>query len=110
MINRLLTLIFGSQHQRDVKKMLPIVAAINEMEPQIQALSDDGLRAKTEEFKRRLAEAQDEKAAFVAQVKAIERKGEDEVLFTLSAPGAALPASRRAPRPSCASSPCSAGS
>ncbi|HBL26287.1 MAG TPA: preprotein translocase subunit SecA, partial [Acidobacteria bacterium] len=64
MINRLLTLIFGSQHQRDVKKMLPIVAAINEMEPQIQALSDDGLRAKTEEFKRRLADAPDEKAAF----------------------------------------------
>ena len=32
----------------------------------------------------------------LAQVKAIERKGEDEVLFTLSAPGAALPASRRA--------------
>jgi len=32
----------------------------------------------------------------LAQVKAIERKGEDEVLFTLAAPGAALPASRRA--------------
>jgi two-component system LytT family response regulator len=32
----------------------------------------------------------------LAQVKAIERKGEDEVLFTLTVPGAALPASRRA--------------
>jgi len=62
MINRLLTAIFGSQHQRDVKKMLPVVAAINEMEPQIKALSDEALRAKTEEFKRQLAGAKDEKA------------------------------------------------
>jgi preprotein translocase subunit SecA len=56
MINRLLTAIFGSQHERDVKKMQPLVAAINEMEPQIKALSDDALRAKTEEFRRQLAE------------------------------------------------------
>jgi preprotein translocase subunit SecA len=56
MINTILTKIFGSQHARDVKKMLPIVAAINEMEPQIQALSDDGLRAKTEELRRQIAD------------------------------------------------------
>jgi preprotein translocase subunit SecA len=56
MINTILTKIFGSQHQRDVKKMLPTVAAINEMEPQIKALSDEALRAKTEEFKRQIAD------------------------------------------------------
>jgi preprotein translocase subunit SecA len=56
MINTILTKIFGSQHARDVKKMLPIVAAVNEMEPQIKALSDEGLRAKTEEFRRQLAD------------------------------------------------------
>jgi preprotein translocase subunit SecA len=55
MINQVLTKIFGSQHERDVKKMLPIVAAINEMEPQIQALSDEGLRAKTAELREQLA-------------------------------------------------------
>jgi preprotein translocase subunit SecA len=55
MINRLLTAIFGSQHERDVKKMQPLVAAINEIEPQIKALSDEALRAKTEEFRRELA-------------------------------------------------------
>jgi len=54
MINTILTKIFGSQHEREVKKMLPIVAAINEMEPQIKALSDDELRAKTAEFKTQL--------------------------------------------------------
>ena len=55
MINRLLTAIFGSQHERDVKKLQPVVAAINEMEPQIKALSDEALRAKTVEFRRQLA-------------------------------------------------------
>jgi preprotein translocase subunit SecA len=56
MINTLLTKIFGSQHERDVKKMLPTVAAINEMEPEIKALSDEELRAKTAEFRQQLAD------------------------------------------------------
>ena len=54
MINAILTKIFGSQHEREVKKMLPIVAAINEMEPRIKALSDDQLRAKTAELKSKI--------------------------------------------------------
>jgi preprotein translocase subunit SecA len=56
MINRVLTKIFGSQHERDVKRMLPIVAAINELEPGIQALSDAELRAKTAAFREQLAQ------------------------------------------------------
>ncbi|HEX4963529.1 MAG TPA: preprotein translocase subunit SecA [Thermoanaerobaculia bacterium] len=55
MINTILTKIFGSQHEREVKKLLPFVAAINEMEPQVKALSDDGLRAKTAELKSQIA-------------------------------------------------------
>jgi preprotein translocase subunit SecA len=55
MINTILTKIFGSQHEREVKKMLPLVAEINAMEPQIKALSDDELRAKTAEFKAQIA-------------------------------------------------------
>jgi len=54
MINTILTKVFGSQHEREVKKLLPVVAAINEMEPQIKALSDAELRAKTAEFKAQL--------------------------------------------------------
>jgi preprotein translocase subunit SecA len=56
MINQILTKVFGSQHERDVKKMLPIVAAINEMEPQIKALSDEQLRAKTLELRQQIAD------------------------------------------------------
>ncbi|HEX9943214.1 MAG TPA: preprotein translocase subunit SecA [Thermoanaerobaculia bacterium] len=55
MINTILTKIFGSAHEREVKKMLPTVAAINEIEPQIKALSDQELRAKTAEFRSQLA-------------------------------------------------------
>ena len=54
MIDKVLTAIFGSKHERDVKAMRPTVARINALEPEISALSDDGLRAKTAEFRERL--------------------------------------------------------
>jgi len=54
MINTILTKIFGSQHDREVKKMLPMVASINEIEPQIKVLSDEELRARTVELRSRL--------------------------------------------------------
>jgi preprotein translocase subunit SecA len=53
MINKVLTQVFGSQHERDVKKMVPLVAAINGFEPGIEALSDAELKAKTAEFRKR---------------------------------------------------------
>ena len=54
MIDKVLTSIFGSKHDRDVKRMLPIVHEINALEPEMSALSDDGLREKTKEFRERL--------------------------------------------------------
>ena len=51
----LLKKIVGTKNQRDVKKMRPLVARINELEQQYQALSDEQLKAKTEEFRARLA-------------------------------------------------------
>jgi preprotein translocase subunit SecA len=47
--------IFGSSNDRQVKKYLPRVAAINALEPQFEKLSDDELKAKTQEFKDLLA-------------------------------------------------------
>ena len=55
MLSRALTKVFGSKHERDVKRLLPRVAAINALEPSIQALSDADLRGKTLEFRGRLA-------------------------------------------------------
>src|SRR6202140_1494122 len=54
MIDKILAAIFGTKHQRDVKRMLPIVAEINALEPEISALSDDELRGKTALFRERL--------------------------------------------------------
>ncbi|MGH9458069.1 MAG: preprotein translocase subunit SecA [Thermoanaerobaculia bacterium] len=54
MFEKVLTSLFGSKHERDVKRMLPVVQEINALEPEIQALSDDGLRAKTAEFRETL--------------------------------------------------------
>jgi preprotein translocase subunit SecA len=46
--------LFGSSNDRKVKAMQARVAKINALEPQISALSDDQLRAKTDEFRARL--------------------------------------------------------
>ena len=54
MINRVLTAIFGSKHERDVKRMLPSVHHINSLEPEISSLTDEQLREKTVEFRERL--------------------------------------------------------
>jgi preprotein translocase subunit SecA len=55
MIDTLLAKIFGTKHDREVKKLRPIVEAINSREPSLQQLSDAELAAKTSEFKQRLA-------------------------------------------------------
>jgi preprotein translocase subunit SecA len=47
--------IFGSRNERVIKGMLPIVERVNALEPEYDRLSDDELRAKTAEFKGRLA-------------------------------------------------------
>jgi preprotein translocase subunit SecA len=47
--------IFGSANDRQVKKYLPRVAAINALEPQYEKLTDEQLKAKTQEFKDQLA-------------------------------------------------------
>ncbi|MGB5340686.1 MAG: preprotein translocase subunit SecA, partial [Thermoanaerobaculia bacterium] len=54
MLNRALTKVFGSKHERDIKRMKPLVEAINALEPEFQALSDEALRAKTSEFRQQI--------------------------------------------------------
>ena len=55
MIKAYLEKIFGTQNTRTLSKVWPIVHQINGLEPTIEALSDDELRAKTDEFRKRLA-------------------------------------------------------
>ncbi len=54
-IGTLLKKIFGTRNERLIRKMLPLVEKINALEPDFDKLSDDELRAKTPEFKGRLA-------------------------------------------------------
>lgn len=55
MISTLFKKIFGSRNDRLVKQYFQKVAQINQLEPAMQALSDEALKAKTEEFKQRFA-------------------------------------------------------
>jgi preprotein translocase subunit SecA len=50
--------VFGSHNERLLKKMRKSLIAINALESELEALSDDELRAKTDEFKQRLEDAQ----------------------------------------------------
>ena len=51
-----LTKLFGSRNERILKDMYPVVDQINALEAEIQPLSDDALKAKTDEFKQRLVD------------------------------------------------------
>src|SRR5271170_8137661 len=55
MVDMVLAKIFGTKHEREIKKIRPMVAAINDLEPQMMALSDAELGAKTVDFKQRVA-------------------------------------------------------
>lgn len=50
--------LFGSSNERQIRRMRMTVNRINDLEPALQALSDERLRAKTEEFRRRLADGE----------------------------------------------------
>jgi preprotein translocase subunit SecA len=54
MLSSIIKKIVGSKNERELKKLWPLVAKINALEPEISALADDRLRNKTFEFKERL--------------------------------------------------------
>jgi preprotein translocase subunit SecA len=58
MINSLLTKIFGSRNQREMKRLAPKVDLVNSFEPPLKALTDEQLKGKTAEFKERLAKGE----------------------------------------------------
>ena len=56
MIGSLARKIFGSPSDRRVKGYYPKVAEINALEPELEKLSDDELRARTEDFRKQVAD------------------------------------------------------
>ncbi|HMV87801.1 MAG TPA: preprotein translocase subunit SecA [Blastocatellia bacterium] len=76
-----LTKIFGSANERLLKKLFPVVVQINQLEPEIKRLSDEQLRAKTEEFRARLVKRLDGVDELPpAERKQIEQAALDELL------------------------------
>jgi preprotein translocase subunit SecA len=55
--DKVLTKVFGSSNERFLKSIRPIIAQINELEPQVQKLSDDQLRERTASFQAQIADA-----------------------------------------------------
>ncbi|HYV63370.1 MAG TPA: preprotein translocase subunit SecA, partial [Bryobacteraceae bacterium] len=55
-IDAMLAKVFGTKHEREVKAMRPLIAAINDMEGRIQELSDEQLAGQTVIFKEQIAQ------------------------------------------------------
>ncbi|MCD6582364.1 MAG: preprotein translocase subunit SecA [Desulfuromusa sp.] len=58
MIGKLIKKVIGDKNERDLKKMQPLVAQINALEPDVEALNDEQLQAKTIEFRQRLTDGE----------------------------------------------------
>jgi preprotein translocase subunit SecA len=56
LIDKVLAKIFGTKNEREVKRLRPLVEQINALEAELQPLSDERLRAKTEDFRSRIRE------------------------------------------------------
>src|SRR5919197_1803842 len=55
MLQTLLAKVVGTQNERELKRLRPLVMQVNALEPALKSLSDEQLRAKTAEFKLRVA-------------------------------------------------------
>src|SRR5437870_1997702 len=55
MLDTLLAKVVGTQNERELKRLRPLVAQVNALEPAMKALSDEHLRAKTAEFRERFS-------------------------------------------------------
>ena len=54
MLNTILTKIFGTKNEREIKALQPLLQSVNALEAPLLSLTDEALRAKTQEFKARL--------------------------------------------------------
>ena len=73
----LLTKFFGSKHERDIKRIRPMVDEINKIYATLRGLSDDELRAKSDEIRQKVQAATSEVTAEIAQLNA-QLRGEEQ--------------------------------
>ena len=58
MLDNLLAKVFGTKHDRETKRISPMMVAISDREPEVEKLSDEQLAAKTAEFKQRIEQGE----------------------------------------------------
>jgi preprotein translocase subunit SecA len=76
MLKKVVQAIFGTRHQRELKRMWPVVERINEEAERLRELSDEALQARTAEFRARVAEATAEIEAELEDLRAQRRASE----------------------------------
>jgi preprotein translocase subunit SecA len=77
--DKALTKVFGTANERAIKKLLPIVGQVGAFEPEMERLSDEQLRAKTVDFRARIA-AKLQGITDAEAIKVAEREALDELL------------------------------
>jgi preprotein translocase subunit SecA len=68
LIGKALAKVFGTQNERDLKRIAPLVAQVSALEPEMQRLSDEQLRAKTDEFRARVKDRLQEAEAEISRL------------------------------------------
>ena len=68
-LSNIITKLFGSKSQRDLKEITPYIKKIKEVEPSIQALSDDALRDRTQQLRNEINEYVASERAEIAKLK-----------------------------------------
>ncbi len=79
MLKRLITSVMGTRHERERKRIQPIVDEINEHYARLQNISEEELKAKTHKFRDRIAEVTGEIESRIAGLKARKRDAADPV-------------------------------
>jgi preprotein translocase subunit SecA len=59
LFNKVVAAVFGTSNEREIKRIQPLVEQINSLEPAMKQLSDEQLKAKTDEFRQRIRERVD---------------------------------------------------
>jgi preprotein translocase subunit SecA len=77
MLKNLLTKVFGDRHEREARKLAPLVADINEYAERLQSLSDDELKGQTAKFRAVIQERTADIEAEILRLKAEKRTLED---------------------------------
>jgi preprotein translocase subunit SecA len=74
MLKTIVQALFGTRHQRELKRLAPIIEQINEEFERLQSLSDDELRGQTERFRAMIRDAVAEVEAELAELREEKRQ------------------------------------